>query len=142
MKFIQMVLATLLLVFVGSAYADSVEILNLEDGDLVSADSFTIIGKASGYAQGGELLVVLEICSWGDGTCEDAFLDCEGIYLTGRVSIQNKVMKRICPIKRGNIMIVGKSGDYEKDDNLQLALKIWNPLKEEWQEDYVSVFTE
>ena len=51
-------------------------------------------------------------------------------------------MKRICPIKRGNIMIVGKSGDYEKDDNLQIGLKIWNPIEDEWQEDYVSVFTE
>ena len=34
------------------------------------------------------------------------------------------------------------TGDFEKDDNLQIALKIWNPIKEEWQEDYVSVFTE
>ena len=142
MKFIQMLLTAMLLMFVGPAYGDTVEIINLDDGDIVSADRFSIIGKASGYAQGGELLVVIEVCSVADAVCEDAFLDCEMILLTGRVSIQNNVMKRICPIKRGNIMIVGKSGDYEKDDNLHIRLKIWNPLEDEWQEDYVSVFTE
>ena len=63
MKSLKVLLAAMLLVFVGSAYGDTVEIINLDDGDTVGADRFSIIGKASGYAQGGELLVVIEVSS-------------------------------------------------------------------------------
>ena len=142
MKALKTFVAALLLVFVGSAYAENVEIINLEPGDVVSADGFNIIGKVSGYDPGSELLVVIEVCSHAEPSCEDAFLDCESILLTGRISIQNQVMKRICPVKRGNIMIIGKSGDYLLDDLLDIRLKIWNPMKDEWIVDEVSVFTE
>ena len=142
MKLIQLLVAALLLLFAGAAYGDAVEIINLEDGDTVSAEEFTVVGKASGYPDGGELLIVLRICSFADLTCDTAYLDCEGMFITGKVFIQNQVMKRICPIKRGNITIVGKSSDYAVHDFLQITLSIWSPDAEEWQEVEIFVLTE
>lgn len=142
MKFIKVFVAALLLVFTGSVYADSVLITNLEYGDVVDADDFMIIGHGSGYAEGGELLINIEVCSVATATCEDVYLDCEGMVSFGDVTIVNPVGKRICPVRRGKIAIVGKSSDNFAGDELYIGLKIWNPAVEEWQTDSVVVYTE
>ena len=142
MKLINALLAAVLLMCAGLVYADSVQIINLDNGDVVDGDSFMIIGQGSGYAEGGELLINIEVCSDASGTCEDVYLDCEGMVSFGDVTILNAVGKRICPIKRGKISIVGKSSENAAGDRLRIALKIWNPIAEEWQMDEVFVYTE
>lgn len=67
MKFIQMLLAALLLVFVGSTFGYDVLIYNPDLGDAVNHKTFTVVGKALNYAEGEQLTVqVMVTDEYGD----------------------------------------------------------------------------
>ena len=63
MKVFQILLAAMLLVFTGSAFGGDVQIITPDFGDTVNHKTFTVVGKATNFAEGEELIVQLSVTS-------------------------------------------------------------------------------
>lgn len=117
----------------------SFEIVNLNDGDSVDAADFTVVGKARGYSQGGEFLIHLNVCNMTSLMCDDVYLDCEGMVTTGNSTIQNQLVKKICPLKHENFTVVGKSYNHNPGDIVQIWFRLWSVETEVWREELITV---
>ena len=147
MRLFQLLAAALLLVFGGTAYAQSVWIVDPDNADTVNSNGFTIVAKAQGAFDKHLYIVHIEVINSETSQHIWALIKASGTVHTNDMEIisprPNDLDGTSHKALDGELPIVAQvGGDFlEKGDNYYLKVELRDSLTGEVFEDIVQVQT-